>query len=87
MQLDGDIITIDLSMSLEDILNFEDFVRPRLEYIQRIEVEHGSVLKSSALLALLWSLKQSKQELNIPFLEQEKAIFSQSGTLHWIYVN
>jgi hypothetical protein len=84
MEFDGDALTIDLSMSIEEIKEFEAFVRPRIEYIDRIEIEESGVLKSSALLALLASLKKTRRELIIPFLD--KGVYSSAtyGTIHWI---
>jgi len=84
MQFDGDAITIGLDMSMEEIREFEAFVRPRLEYLETIEIEEGTVLHSSALLALLTSLKRSRSELKIPFLEQGSTALSAHGTLHWM---
>lgn len=84
MQLDGDALTIDLSMGMEEILEFEAFIRPRLDYIDRIDVEEGSGLKSSALLALLVSLKKSRQEVAIPFLDKKRVASASYGTIHWI---
>ena len=84
MEFDGDALTIDLSMSMEEIKKFEAFVRPRIDYIDRIEVEEGGVLKSSALLALLASLKKTRHELIIPFLDKAVTSSEAYGTIHWI---
>ena len=84
MEFDGDALTIDLSMGMEEIREFEAFVRPRLEYIEAIEAEEGTILKSSALLALLVSLKRSRPELKIPFLSQRVSSSEEYGTLHWM---
>lgn len=84
MEFDGDALTIDLSMGMEEIKEFEAFVRPRLEYIETIESEEGTLLQSSALLALLVSLKRTRPELKIPFLEQGMTSSDVHGTLHWI---
>jgi len=85
MEFDGDVLTIGLNMSMEEIREFEQFVRPRLEYLETIEVEEGSVLQSSALLALLVSLKRTRSILKIPFLERGTTASSTYGTLHWMY--
>jgi len=85
MEFDGDALTIDLSMGMEEIREFEAFVRPRLEYIETIEIEEGSQLNSSILLSLLVSLKRSRPELKIPFLERGTTSSDVYGTLHWMY--
>ncbi|MDD3598054.1 hypothetical protein [Sulfuricurvum sp.] len=84
MQFDGDALTIGLDMSMEEIREFEQFIRPRIEYIETIEVEEGGILKSSALLALLVSLKRTRPELKIPFLEKGVSASAVYGTLHWM---
>ncbi len=84
MEFDGDALTIDLSMSMEEIREFEAFVRPRLEYIETIEIEEGNQLSSSSLLALLVSLKRSRPELKIPFLDRGITSSDVYGTLHWM---
>jgi len=83
MELDGDALTIDLSMGMEEIKEFEAFVRPRIDYIDRIEVEEGGVLKSSLLLALLASLKKTRREIIIPFLDKGVISSAAYGTIHW----
>jgi hypothetical protein len=84
MRFDGDVLTIGLDMSMEEIREFEQFVRPRLEYLGCIEVEEGSTLQSSALLSLLISLKRTRHDLKIPFLEQGKTLWNGYGTLYWM---
>lgn len=85
MEFDGDALTIELSMSMEEIKEFEAFVRPRIEYIDRIEIEETGTLKSSALLALLVSIKKTRPETLIPFLEKGSCKAVPCGTIHWIY--
>jgi len=84
MQFDGDVLTIDMTMTMEEIREFEEFVRPRIEYIETIDVEAGGELKSSALISLLVSLKRSRPELNIPFLKQGFSTSASYGTVHWM---
>jgi hypothetical protein len=84
MQFDGDALTISLDMSMEEVREFEQFVRPRIEYIEIIEVEEGGTLKVSALLALLVSLKRTRPEISIPFLDKGTCSSDIYGTLHWI---
>jgi len=84
MEFDGDVLTIDGSMSMEEIREFEAFIRPRLEYIETIEIEGGEGLSCSALLALLASLKRTRRELSIPFLERGGVASPVYGTLNWM---
>jgi hypothetical protein len=84
MKFDGDALTIDIAMGMDEIKEFEAFVRPRIDYIDRIDVEEDGVLKSSALLALLASLKKTRPEMVIPFMDKGSTTASAYGTLHWI---
>jgi hypothetical protein len=84
MQLSGGILTIGLELTIEEIRELEQFLRAHLEEIKKIEVEEGGALHSSALIALLVSLKHTRPEVEIPFLEQRGAISPLYGTLHWV---
>jgi hypothetical protein len=85
MEFDGDVLTIGLDMSMEEVREFEAFIRPRLEYLETIEVEEGSLLHSSALLALLVSIKRTRNEISIPFLDRGVISSETYGTVHWIH--
>ncbi len=83
MEFDGDTLTIDMSMSIEEVSQFEEFIRPSIDYVQTIEVTDENSLRSSALVALLVSLKKTKPELKIPFLEKGIFVSLKYGTIHW----
>lgn len=84
MEFDGDVLTIDMSMSMEEVAEFEDFIRTRIDYVQIIETAQESALRNSAIVALLVSLKRTKPELQIPFLEKGVFASLKYGTIHWI---
>lgn len=84
MEFNGDVLTIDAAMSMEEIKEFEQFIRPRIEYIETIEVEDDGALLSSALLSLLVSIKKTRSELEIAFLQKGHTAATEYGTLHWI---
>lgn len=84
MEFDGDVLTIDANMSMEEIVEFEEFIRSRIDYVETIEVSQESVLQSSALLALLSSLKKTRPELQIPFLTKGISEVAAYGKVHWI---
>lgn len=83
MQFDGDTITIDISMDMDEIAEFEAFLRPRIDYIERIDVEENAPMRCSALLAMLYALKKSHSNLSIPFIERGHYSASGIGTLFW----
>ncbi len=84
MEFNGDVLTVDMNMSMEEIKEFEEFIRPRIDYIETVEVEEEGVLKSSAFLAILVSLKRTKPELQIPFLDKKMLNSQVHGKIHWI---
>ncbi len=84
MLFDGDVLTIEPELSLDEIREFEIFVRSRLEYIETIEIEEGKPLQSSALLAILISLKRMRPDLKIPLVDKGETTSEAYGTLHWM---
>lgn len=84
MEFNGDVLTVDIDMSMQEIVEFEDFIRNRLDYIDAIEVKEEGSLKSSALLSILCSLKKTKPELQISFLQKGVVTSPEYGTIHWI---
>lgn len=84
MEFNGDVLSIDINMTMEEIIEFEDFIRTRIDYIDAIEVKEEGSFKSSALLSILSSLKRTKPELQISFLEKRVVISPEHGTIHWI---
>ncbi len=84
MEFNGDILTIDIDMSMEEIKEFEEFIRSRVDYIETIEVEATGALNSSALISILSSLKKTRPELQIPFLEAKTTSSEVYGKIHWI---
>jgi hypothetical protein len=83
MEFDGDVLTIDLGMSMEEIKGFEEFIRPRIEYIETIEIAEGGAFASSALLALLVSIKRTRPDIAIGFLDKAQHASPHYGTIHW----
>lgn len=84
MEFDGDILTIGIDMSMEEITEFENFIRSRLDYIETIEVKEEGALKTAALIPFLISLKNTKPQLQIPFLKKTVTACEAYGTIHWI---
>lgn len=84
MELDGDVLHIDIGIEHDEIVEFEQFVRPRLEYIEQIDVNtNNGHLTSSVLLTLLVSIRRSHPNIKIPFLDNQILISPFHGTLHW----
>lgn len=86
MTIDGDVLEIDLDLDLKDVIDLKEFVEPRLEYIESIEiVGDRSRFVSSSLFALLFSIKKSKPQIHIPLIDSGVLELTNYGCLHWKY--
>lgn len=85
MTIDGDVLEIELDMDLNEVVELKKFVEPRLEYIESIEVigERDSFV-SSSLFSLLFSIKKSKPEIEIPMIDEGKLKLADYGVMNWI---
>ncbi len=86
MQIDGDRLNISLDMTQADIDELKKFVLPRLEYIEEVGFEGGDdeMPLSSALIAFLVSLKKTKSNIKIPFIDGGGFDFKKLGKAEWI---
>ena len=84
MEFNGDVLTIDINMSMEEIIEFEEFIRSRIDYIETIEIDETGILTSSALISILVSLKRTRPELQITFLDKKMTSSPAYGKIHWI---
>lgn len=85
MTIDGDVLEIELDMDLKEVTELKIFIEPRLEYIESIEViGDKDRFESSSLIALLFSIKKSKPELNIPFIDEGKFELVEYGVMNWM---
>ena len=86
MQIDGDRLNISLDMTQADIDELKKFVLPRLEYIEEVGFEGGDdeMPLSSALISFLVSLKKTKSDIKIPFIDGGGFDFKKLGKAEWI---
>ena len=86
MQIDGDRLNISLDMTQADIDELKKFVLPRLEYIEEVGFEGGDdeMPLSSALIAFLVSLKKTKSNIKIPFIDGGGFDFKKLGKAEWV---
>ena len=83
MTIDGNILEIDLDMDLEDVLLLKEFVGNRIEYIDSIEAaDSKEKFVSSSLFSLLFSIKKSKPQINIPIIDAPLEL-SEYGVVNW----
>jgi hypothetical protein len=83
MNIDGDVLEIELDISLEDVISLKEFVTNRLQYIESIVITGSKdQFVSSSLFALLFSIKKSKPTMKIPLIESSVET-TEYGTLYW----
>jgi hypothetical protein len=70
--IDGDVLVLDFSLSYEECSELKEFLKDKLKYLSKIEFEKdsGEETPSSALVALLLSIKKSHDEIEIPALNE-----------------
>jgi hypothetical protein len=73
MNLDNGVLTIDSSLDNSQIEELLEEIQNNLEQIEKVNVESNPVA-SSALFALLGSMKKTKNTLSIPLLENDGVI-------------
>ena len=84
MTIDGDILEIELDMSLKDVVDLKNFVLEKLEYIEEIKiVGEMKIFASSSLLQLLHSVKKSKPSMNIAAVDGSLTL-EEYGVIHWM---
>lgn len=83
MYIDGDRVVISNQLDLSEVVELAEFVKTRLEFIEGVDIEEENLedFGTSALFALLASLKKTKPELDIPVLKQYKS--ERFGTFNW----
>lgn len=86
MQIDGDRLNISLDMTQADIEELKKFVLPRLEYIEEVGFEGGDdeIPQSSAVISFLVSLKKTKSDIKIPFIDGGGSDFKKLGKAEWV---
>ncbi|MFP4332849.1 MAG: hypothetical protein ACLFQJ_06070 [Campylobacterales bacterium] len=69
--IDGDVLILDFSLGYEECAELQEFLKDKLKYLSRIEFEQdsGEDTPSSALVALLLSIKKSYENIEIPALQ------------------
>ena len=83
MIVDGERLIIDFDMSLEEVVELQKFIEPRVAYIDEIVSEAKPNLGSSALLQLLLVIKKARPEISIPFIEALSYEDENLGTITW----
>lgn len=82
MIVDGENLIISLDADRDEILNIHDFIKPRLEFIESINVEEDVPLVSSLLLQLLVSVKKSNPQIRISVID-DAVLSKRYGVLNW----
>lgn len=83
MYIDGDRVVVSNELDLSEVMEFAQFVKERLDYIDGVDIEEENLenFGTSALFALLASLKKTKPDLDIPILKEFNS--EKFGTFNW----
>lgn len=82
--IEGDAINISLDMGLDEVSELKEFLESKLDYIEEVGIIKDDVgFVTSSLFQLLVSLKKSKPEIKIPFLDNKEYTFAKFGKVEW----
>lgn len=83
MYIDGDRVVVSNQLDLSEVVELTTFIKERLDFISGVDIEEGNLdgFGTSALLALLASLKKTKPDLDIPIFQESKS--EKFGNFKW----
>jgi hypothetical protein len=79
MLMDNNIFTIDISTSHSDLANVHKDVLKNIDKIETIELKQDEQINSSALLSLLFCIKNSKPNIKIPLIDEQNSFINGLG--------
>lgn len=85
MYIDGDRLVVSIEADLTEVQELSEFVKTRLEFIEGIDFEEEAptFFGSSALFQLLYSLKKTKPDLQIPLFDTKGFEIEHMGIFRW----
>jgi len=84
MTVDGERLIISMDMDLDEVVELKEFIAPRIEYIDEIVFEENEMpFVTSSLLQLLVSVKRTRPDMVIPFLDGGDADVKPFGKQYW----
>ncbi|MDR3347095.1 MAG: hypothetical protein LBN32_00625 [Helicobacteraceae bacterium] len=85
MYIDGDRLVVSIDLDLSEVQELAQFVKDRMDFIEGVDLENTkpNLFGSSALFALLASMKVSKPALDIPLFNPDGFDVGAMGIMHW----
>lgn len=85
MTIDGDILEIDIDMTISDVQELHYFIKDRLEYVEEIVLLGDKEdWKTSSLFTLLAAIKKKKPSIKIKPIDEEFLDMKSFGIFYWI---
>lgn len=76
MNIQNGILCLDASIDNAEIESITQFIKENIMQINEVIIDEKSIVTSSCLFALLSSIKKTKEDISIPFLDKDNDIES-----------
>lgn len=76
MNIQNGVLKIDASFDNAEIETILELIKEDITQIKEVIIDENSVVTSSCLFALLYSIKKTKDDISIPFLDKDNDIES-----------
>ena len=76
MNIQNGILCLDASIDNTEIESITQFIKENIMQINEVIIDEKSIVTSSCLFALLSSIKKTKEDISIPFLDKDNDIES-----------
>ena len=76
MNIQNGVLKIDASFDNAEIETILELIKEDITQIKEVIIDENSVVTSSCLFALLYSIKKTQDDISIPFLDKDNDIES-----------
>lgn len=76
MNIQNGILCLDASIDNTEIESITQFIKENIMQINEVIIDEKSIVTSSCLFTLLNSIKKTKEDISIPFLDKDNDIES-----------
>lgn len=76
MNIQNGILCLDASIDNAEIESITQFIKENIMQINEVIIDEKSIVTSSCLFTLLNSIKKTKEDISIPFLDKDNDIES-----------
>ena len=76
MNIENGILHLNTNVDNVEIESIIQFIKENIEQINQVIVDEKSTITSSCLFSLLFSIRKTKEDISIPFLDKDNDIES-----------